>query len=301
MSKGKIVLMALLVMVLWGSLFPMVKLGYRVYDIVTTGDILLFAGIRFTVCGTVICLFSLITDRKSMHLNKSSLAPVLLTGLFAIILHYSFTYTGLSITDSSKTAILKQIGMLFYVCFSFLFFKDDRLTVKKFVAAVMGFAGIVAINAGADGISFNMGDLLITLASFCSVFASVVSKKTVGKVKPVALTGVSQLFGGVVLLGIGMILGGSMDFSLSYAYVLVYICVASIFSYCIWYTTVQSGDLSNLFIIKFAEPVFACLFGALILGEDILKLRYLVAFLLIAGGIVVCNSKKRNAAGLQSK
>jgi hypothetical protein len=48
MSKNKSMLYALLVMLLWGTLFPMVKLGYGAYNIVTTGDILFFAGVRFT-------------------------------------------------------------------------------------------------------------------------------------------------------------------------------------------------------------------------------------------------------------
>lgn len=51
MSKNKYMLYSLLVMLLWGTLFPMVKLGYGAYNIVTTGDILFFAGVRFTICG----------------------------------------------------------------------------------------------------------------------------------------------------------------------------------------------------------------------------------------------------------
>jgi drug/metabolite transporter (DMT)-like permease len=39
-------------------------------------------------------------------------------------LHYAFTYIGLSSTDSSKTALIKQLGSLIYVCFAFLFFKN---------------------------------------------------------------------------------------------------------------------------------------------------------------------------------
>ena len=56
MSKNKYMLYSLLVMLLWGTLFPMVKLGYGAYNIVTTGDILFFAGVRFTICGALICL-----------------------------------------------------------------------------------------------------------------------------------------------------------------------------------------------------------------------------------------------------
>ena len=48
-----------------------------------------------------------------------------------------------------------------------------------------------------------------------------------------------------------------------------------------------------MFIIKFAEPLFACLFGALILGENILKWQYLIAFLLISFGIILGNKSDK--------
>lgn len=292
MSQRTIVALAIVVMFLWGSLFPSVKLGYQAYGIHTTGDILLFAGVRFTICGGVICLYSLIRNKENFRPVKTSVIPILLSGLFAIILHYSFTYTGLQLTDSSKTAILKQVGALFYVCFSFLFFKDDRLTVRKFVGALLGFAGIIAINLSADGVSFQIGDALIIAASFCTVFSNIISKKLFQKVEPVTATGCSQLFGGIVLLVVGKLAGGQMIFTFdSSALILGYICLASIFGYCIWFMTVKRAELSKLFIIKFAEPVFAAICGAVLLGEDIFKVQYIVAFVLIALGIYISQRK----------
>ena len=235
-------------------------------------------------------MYAFITDKVSFKDVKNTLVPVLLSGLFAIILHYSFTYSALKLTDSSKTAILKQIGVLFYVCFSTMFFKEDKLTARKLIGVLMGFVGIIAINANADGISFNIGDALIIAASFCTVFSNVISKKVFRTVKPITSTGISQLFGGIVLLIIGNLLGGGMDFAFGKsAFIMVYICFASIFSYSIWFTVVKNGELSKLFIIKFAEPVFACIFGTILLGENICKVQYIVAFLLIATGIYISN------------
>ncbi len=290
MSKNKSTLYALLVMLLWGTLFPIVKLGYGAYNIVTTGDILFFAGVRFTVCGALICLYAFIKDKTSFKTAIPSLVPIFLSGLFAIILHYSFTYSALKLTDSSKTAILKQVGVLFYVCFSFIFFKEDKLTIKKLIGVLLGFAGIIAINSNFAGISFNIGDALIIAASFCTVFSNVISKKVFQTVKPITSTGISQLFGGIVLLVIGRFLGGSMTFTFNpSAFIMIYICFASILSYSIWFTVVKNGELSKLFIIKFAEPVFTCVFAAVILGENIFKIQYFLAFLLIATGIYVSN------------
>ena len=291
-NKRTMLLLAVLVMFLWGSLFPTVKLGYKAYGIQTTGDILFFAGVRFIICGGVICLYSLVQNKENFRPVKNSFCPILLSGLFAIILHYSFTYTGLQLTDSSKTAILKQVGALFYVCFSSLFFKDDRLTIRKLVGVLLGFAGIIAINISAEGVVFQLGDALIIAASFCTVFSNVISKKVFQKVEPITATGCSQLFGGIVLLCIGKFLGGKMTFIFDQtALILVYICLASIFGYCIWFTIVKSGELSKLFIIKFAEPVFATVCGAVLLHENIFRVQYMVAFVLIALGIYVSQRK----------
>ena len=53
--------MALLVMALWGSLFPFVKIGYRAFGISASEipDILLFAGLRFLVSGFIVSIIAL--------------------------------------------------------------------------------------------------------------------------------------------------------------------------------------------------------------------------------------------------
>lgn len=51
--------------------------------------------------------------------------------------------------------------------------------------------------------------------------------------------------------------------------------------------------MSMLSVIKFAEPLFACLFGALLLNENIFKWQYLVALILISVGIVISNKKAK--------
>lgn len=129
-------------MVLLGSLFPAVKLGFTAFGIKTVGNILLFAGVRFAVSGLVITLYSLKKNSQDFKPLKANIVSVFGVGLFAVILHYSFTYPGLSFIDSSKTAILKQSGVLFYILFSGLFFKDDKLTARKFLGVALGFACI---------------------------------------------------------------------------------------------------------------------------------------------------------------
>lgn len=292
MSKKKSLCLALFVMLLWGTLYPMVKLGFRTYNVHTTADILLFAGLRFVICGAIICAFAAIKNRTSYVNARKSLLPIVMSGFFAIVLHYGFSYVGLEMTASSKTALIKQLGVLFYVCFSFLFIKEDKPTLQKIISALLGFCGIIALNVTKEGFSVSFGDILILCASFCTVFSNVISKKVFSRVSPITATGISQFFGGILLLVIGIGMGGEVHFSMDFSLLIMgYICTASIVSYCIWFSVVKSGELSRLFIIKFAEPAFTCLFGALILHEDIWKIQYLMAFVLICGGIWFSNIK----------
>ena len=85
---------------------------------------------------------------------------------------------------------------------------------------------------------------------------------------------------------VGVVMGGTVVMNDS-LWLMGYICLASIVSYCIWFGIVKNGELSKLFIIKFAEPVFATIFAAILLNENIFQGQYLVAFVLIALGISI--------------
>lgn len=66
-------ILSLLVMFLWGSLFPAVKLGYAAFDVMTTGDILFFCG------GAVYRLrcadLSVLPDKRPAHLSAGEIRP----------------------------------------------------------------------------------------------------------------------------------------------------------------------------------------------------------------------------------
>jgi drug/metabolite transporter (DMT)-like permease len=133
------------------------------------------------------------------------------------------------------------------------------------------------------------------LASFCTVTASVLIKKIASNNSTFYITGISQLAGGIFLTVIAIILGANfLSFNWVALGVFVYICTASTIAYLLWNNLIKSSELSNMFIIKFAEPLFACVFGAILLGEDIFKVQYLLAFILISAGIILANAKNKS-------
>ena len=285
-------LLALVVMALWGSLFPFVKIGYSAFGIKSSSipDILMFAGMRFALCGIVLSVISMLRKKKLAHPRLKNISLIMLSGVFSIILHYFFTYVGLSVTDSSKTALIKQLGPLLYACFAFIFVKDEKFNILKIVGAIVGFAGIIAINYNPAGIRFSTGDVLIICASVCSVVSSMISKITVQNNSPFLTTAISQLFGGVVLVAIAFVMGAEMlVFNIRSTLVFTYICIASMGAYVLYAYLLRTVSVSKMFIIKFTEPLFACVFGAILLGENIFRWQYLIAFILISLGIALGN------------
>ena len=288
------ILLALVVMLCWGSLYPTVKLGYEKFEINTAyyPNLVFFAGVRFTVSGGIIVLL-LGVRNKTVPTVKTGKEwwGIALVALFSVMLNYSLAFYGLSIVESSKTALLKQAGALIFIVISALLFKEDKMTIGKAIGAVLGLGSIIILNVNQLGISLGFGETVIVVSSFCTVTASVICKKMLKGTDSIVITGYSQLFGGLVLLAIGLACGGKMRLAQGGDYLLFgYMVVATCASYMIWYTIVQRYELSKLFITKLSEPVFAAIIGAIILKEDLLQWHYIGAFLCIATAVVISNA-----------
>ena len=285
-------LLALLVMFFWGSLFPMIKIGYSAFGVDTSNvaSILLFAGLRFLLCGAVLITVSGARMKRLEFPARSALTPILLIALTAYVLHYACTYIGISHLEISKTAIIKQTGTLFIICFAFLFRKEDRFTPAKLIGGLLGFSSILVVNLNGLHLSVSGYDLLILLASFCSAAGMIFSKNAYDSCDPLYITAWAQLFGGVILLTLGLLLGGRLArFDLRAVLVLVYMCFASCAGYGLWNLLLKYNDMSRLNVIKFAETLFSAVCSWALLGENVFRLSYLFSFLLVCAGILICN------------
>lgn len=298
-SKVAMLPLALLAMFFWGSLFPMIKVGYQAFQLDTSSpaNIMVFAGLRFIVCGLLL-VGSLGVQKKTMSPpKKTEMFPVLMCALFGYFLHYICTYTGLSLIEGSKTAILKQVGSLFIICFAFLFRKEDVFSWKKLLSGVLGFASIVVVNLNAGEFQFGIGDVLILTASFCSAISMIFAKNAYDHCDPMRVTAWAQLISGVMLTVIGLAFGGRLGQpGWNAVGVFAYICFASCMGYAIWNNLVKYNDLTRMNEIKFTEPLFSAICSAVLLSENIFRLSYLFSFVLVAAGVFIGAEHKKKAA-----
>ncbi len=289
-------LLALLVCALWGSLYPCIKLGYTAAEINSTHipSVMLFAGTRFTVSGLIMVLLFSAVEKKPLYPKRTNLPYVFGVMLAGIVLHYGFTYVALSIGEGSKSAIIKQVGFLFLSCLSFLVVKEERFSVRKILCGILGFAGIVITNLDGNGFHFALGDVLLIAASFCSVASTVITKTGVKTTSPLILVAYSQLFGGILLCIGGVALGGQfMRLNFNACLVFSYICIASIAAYVLWNVLIKYNSVARLSIIKFTEPLFAVILSGLLLHENIFRLNYLFALIVIAVAILTVNLRTK--------
>ena len=85
-----------------------------------------------------------------------------------------------------------------------------------------------------DGLS--VGDILILLASLCTVISLVMSEKSVCGTSVLWVTGISQFLGGVLLFVLALIMGGKIPgFNAYSSVVFAYICFASITAYTLFF------------------------------------------------------------------
>ena len=299
-NKITAVLLAAVVSMLWGTLFPMIKIGYKTFEIDNTevASILLFAGVRFLISGIILVAMCSTKNKKLEFPKGKKLYSVLIVSMLTVVVHYALTYTGLSLADSSKSSVLKQIAFLIVPCIAFLFRKDDKFSFYKVFAAILGFSSVIIINLEGMNLVFGMGEILIILASFSSMLGQMASKNIYDKYEPTYIVAYAQLLGGIILVISGLIFGGSIGkISLQSIAVLGYICFASITANLLWNTLIKYNDMSKLAVLKSMDPLFASLFSALLLGENILKPTYLAATVLIVTAIYVSNHVSKTKKG----
>ena len=175
-------------------------------------------------------------------------------------------------------------------------YKDDKLTVLKFLGAIVGFGGVLfavlSKESFASSISF-MGEGLMMIAAFSSVIGSVLSKYATKTIESSTMASYNLLFGGVMLTLIGVIFTkDAFSSSIQGILVLLYLSFVSAFGYTVQSKLFKEYSISKVSVYNFVIPVSGAFFSGIFLQENILRWEYLLALLLVSIGIVAVNYKK---------
>lgn len=291
-----VVLLALICCALWGSAFPCIKIGYRQFAIAgnDTASQILFAGIRFFLAGCMVILFCSILYKELLIPRKfQTLKHAFFLSLFQTILQYIFFYVGLSKTTGSKAAVIEAANVFLAILVSGFLFKMEKITSKKMIGCLIGFAGVIIINLGGglDAHFSVTGEGFILLSTAAYAFSSVIIKYYSDKENTVLLSGWQFLIGGAVMILIGFACGGHIAPSSWHAIaLLIYMAFISACAYTIWGLLLANNPVSKIAVYGFSNPVFGVLFSAILLHETTaLNLNCIAALILVCAGIILAN------------
>ena len=291
---------AMLCCLLWGSAFPLVKIGFSWLNI-SSEDIpteILYAGLRFTLAGVIAIIITSLISGKFLRPTVKSLPKVFSLSMFQTILQYLFFYIGLSNTSGVKASVIEAMNVFVALIVSCIIFRMEKFTAAKIIGSIIGFAGVVIINVSkgdlAGGLTLK-GEGFILISTVAYAFSSVLMKHWSGEENPMMMSAWQFLLGGIVMSILGFALGGRISgFDLKSVLLLIYLASLSAIAYSLWASLLKYYPVSRIAVYGFMNPVFGFILSAFLLGEsEAFGLKSIAALVLVCLGIYIVNYTKK--------
>lgn len=292
-------LLAMACCVLWGSAFPGIKTGYRLFRIFS-GDLqdqILFAGCRFFLAGLLVIFIGSIAGKRLLKPSKGSWKRVWKLALFQTILQYLFFYVGLAHASGVKSSVIIGSNVFIAILLACLVFRQERLTWGKMVGCMLGLSGIVLVNLNGAGWGTHMsflGEGFVFLSAVASALSSVMIKKDAQVDSPVMLSGYQFSCGGAVMIVIGLLGGGRFPHvTWQGIAILIYLAFLSAVAYTLWALLLKYNPVSRVAVWGFTNPIFGVLLSmAFLPGEqEVFGVQIAAALLLVSFGIYLVNRR----------
>ena len=288
-----VVVFALTAAIAWGWAYPLIKMGMNDFGILPdmTGSKMIFAGIRFCISGLIILALAKPAHRKFGIRKGSDVWYLLLYSLLNTTLHYAFFYFGLSHNAGARSAILNSMSVFTVVIFACIFFKSDKMTLRKALGCIIGFTGILTLNLGSEdsGKFTLLGDGMIILNALCGASASLLTRGLSKRVDVFVGTGYSLSIGGALLVIPGLLLGGNLPcVNMMGCIDLILLIGISTIGFSLYNKLLSCNPVGKVAIFNSLIPVVGAITSCLCLGEPFYW-KYLLAGALATMGIYIIN------------
>ena len=301
-NKYVVCALAIVCCLLWGSAFPSIKIGYRIFGVDAADSMsqILFAGIRFSLAGVLAVIFGSISQKKVLVPKASSWKMICTLSIFQTILQYFFFYIGLAHASGVNASIINGMSTFFAILLACLVKKQEHMTVSKLTGCILGAIGVILVSLSSGsigtGIAFN-GEGFILIASLSYAVSSVLIKEYSQHENPVTLSGYQFIIGGIVMILVGLAGGGRLHQSSGQGILLiVYLALVSSVAYSVWGLLLKYNPVSTVTVYGFTNPIFGALLSAIFLREwGNISWKSLVALALVSEGIYIVNSGKMKA------
>ncbi|AOR22628.1 DMT family transporter [Clostridium taeniosporum] len=298
-SRKNIVILAIICCILWGSAYPAIKVGYSLFNI-SSNDIaskLIFAGYRFAIAGILVLLLEIINKKNIFNYSLKEFGEIALLGSTQTAFQYIFFYIGLSYTTGVRGSIINGTGTFVSIILAHIIYKNDKLNFNKVIGCIIGFTGVVIVNLNGQSItgqSFSInGEGSLMLAAIIFASSAIYGKKITQDKDASIVTGYQLLIGGIILVILGFIFGGTLEgFTLNSTLLLMYMALLSSAAFAIWTQLLKFNKVGVISVFNFLVPIFGTLLSAIFLKENIFDIKILISLILVCSGIFLVYNQK---------
>jgi len=295
------------VYLVWGSTYLAIRVGVRPTH-ATGFPPLLLAGARFTVAGLIMLAVFVrrpAADGRPDPLGARQWAAAAVIGV-ALLLGGNGLVSIAEQRIASGIAALVVATVPIWAALLGAVFRLERVSPRHGVGLVLGFAGVAALVAGAGGGKVNaVGVLMVVAAALSWASGSVWSRSAPVVRRPLVMTGMEMLCGGLACLVVGVARGEASDLHLAAVPVRSWLALAylvvfgSLLAYTAYVWLLQSAPLSLVTTYAFVNPLVAVILGTLILSEPF-TLRTLIASALIILGVALIVMRRAASSELDA-
>ncbi len=283
------IFLAIIACFLWSTAFAGIKVGLRY------STPLQFAGIRFMISGLVILPFCR-NIKSDWVLVRKHAGRVLLISLFQTAILYAFFYQGMNRTPAAVGAIVVGGGPLFVAFLAHFITGRDPLTLKKIIALLIGFSGIVLLALVKDRtvenrITLLTGIILLVIGNIAGSFGNILVSQSKTGISPVFLNALQIFTGGLIILILSFFVEG-FNFGNKPPPYFISLCWLSFMSaaaFSFWFIVLNRPEVkvSEINVWKFIIPVLGTVLSWMIISGEKPQWHTLMGMMLIATAIII--------------
>lgn len=286
-EKLKIVLGYIIISIVWGSTWLVIRLGLN------SLTPLIASGLRF-IAASIMIYFFMKYKKVSLQLDSLSIKIYFFLGVFSYFIPFGLVYWGEQFVPSGLASIIFAIFPFMVMLFSKIALKNEIIDRNKLIGVILGFAGIYLIfsdDLTLDFTNYFWGIIALLSSAILQAISAVVIKKYGKNLNPISMNFLPVSIGGSLLLISGTIFEdfSKIIFDLNSIFSIIYLAFfGTLISFTIYYWLLKRINIVILALNSFITPIIAIFLGWLVLNETLEK-NSLYGSLFVLAGLLLSN------------
>ncbi len=279
---------------IWGTTWLFIKVGLRDVPPLT------FSSLRFSLAILIIGAV-ILGKRIPLPNTRDQWKLLVVTGFLQFTVNYSLVFWSEMYITSGLAAVLQAMIPVFGLLLAWIYIPEEKLTVLKTVALIVGIIGVGVIFR--EQLFINdfwafAGSVAIVAGAYAAAHASILTKARGSDMHPATLVFGQMICGVPPVILIAAVKEGNpfeLDFTVTAVFSILYLTVfGTIAAFWLYYWLLSKIESTKAMTIALVTPLVAVLFGSIFLGERLPVQTFIGGLLILASvSLIVFRSRIR--------